>query len=209
MGNRVGGKAVRHLRPLRVNAVNPYATTEEILNKEANAKREFRKLKMRATDKFQNFLSNFLHLAGYRRGKVPCDDVQGRAIPEGNMEAEGNTVKELMDSSTDFDAYTAVCTKLADHLSSSASPGIRVGREQIRYLYLQDQRREGILTSGTAPTSRITAEELPPEKRELIRRGNCFYCRLPEHIARGCPLHPLSVRLQAELSCRLTMAPLS
>jgi hypothetical protein len=33
-------------------------------NKEANAKREFRKLNMRATDKFQDFLTNFLHLAG-------------------------------------------------------------------------------------------------------------------------------------------------
>ena len=117
VGNRVGGKAARHLRPrLRVSAVSPYATTEKILNKEANAKREFRELKMRATDKFQDFLSNFLHLAGCRRGKVPCDDVQGRAIPEGNMEAVGNTVMELMGSSIDFDAYTAVCTKLADHL---------------------------------------------------------------------------------------------
>jgi hypothetical protein len=73
--NRVGGKAAKHLRPrLRASAVNPYTTAEEMLkhletifqdaNKEANAKREFRKLNMRATDKFQDFLTDFLHLAG-------------------------------------------------------------------------------------------------------------------------------------------------
>ena len=73
--NRVGGKVAKHLRPrLRASAVNPDTTAEEMLkhletisqdaNKEANAKREFRKLNMRATDKFQDFLTNFLHLAG-------------------------------------------------------------------------------------------------------------------------------------------------
>ncbi|KAN0069292.1 hypothetical protein V8E54_012307 [Elaphomyces granulatus] len=51
--NRTGGKAAKHLRPrLRVNAVNPYITAEEMLkhlesifqdpNREANSKREFR-----------------------------------------------------------------------------------------------------------------------------------------------------------------------
>ena len=59
--NRVGGKV----------AVNPDTTAEEMLkhletiSQDANnAKREFRKLNMRATDKFQDFLTNFLHLAG-------------------------------------------------------------------------------------------------------------------------------------------------
>jgi hypothetical protein len=68
--NRTGGKAAKHLRP--VNAVNPYITAEEMLkhlgsifqdpNREANSKREFRKLNMGATDKFQDFLTDFLYL---------------------------------------------------------------------------------------------------------------------------------------------------
>ena len=69
--NRTGGKAAKHLRPrLRVNAVNPYITAEEMLkhlesifqdpNREANSKREFRKLNMGATDKFQDFLTGIM-----------------------------------------------------------------------------------------------------------------------------------------------------
>jgi hypothetical protein len=79
--NRTGGKAAKHLRPcLRVNAINPYITAEEMLkhlesisqypNREANSKREFRKLDMKKTDKFQNFLTDFSYLAG--EAKIPA-----------------------------------------------------------------------------------------------------------------------------------------
>jgi hypothetical protein len=81
------------------------------VNKEANAKREFRKLNMRATDKFQDFLTSFLHLAG--EAQIPYKDELHQRI-KGNLQEIA--IRESMDNDVDFDAYTAVCTKLADHL---------------------------------------------------------------------------------------------
>ena len=81
--NRTGRKAAKHLRPrLRANAINPYITAEEMLkhlesifqdpNREANSKREFRKLDMKKVDKFQEFLTDFLYLAERQRSLPRC-----------------------------------------------------------------------------------------------------------------------------------------
>jgi hypothetical protein len=205
--NRVGGKAAKHLRPrLRASAINPYTTAEEMLkhletifqdaNREANAKREFRKLNMRATDKFQDFLTNFLHLAG--EAQIPAVMYKDELYQRITWKLQEMTIKESMDNDIDFDAYNAVCTKLADHLSvinesrnqvrqgsrSNAFPPGNTGASTSR---TETRKREGTPTSGTAFTSRTKAESLPPEKRELFQSGKCFYCRLSGHIAMNCP----------------------
>ena len=201
--NRVGGKAAKHLRPrLRVDAVNPYTTTEEMLkhletifrdpNKEANAKRDFRKLNMRATDKFQDFLTSFLHLAG--EAKIPDTMYKDELYQRITWKLQEITVKESMDSEVDFDAYTAICTKLADHLSvinesrrlgskSNISTSRAAENTEVPMSRTETRKREGT-PSGTAFR---TADILPPEKRELFRSGRCYYCRLSGHIAKDCP----------------------
>jgi FtsZ-binding cell division protein ZapB len=201
--NRVGGKAAKHLRPrLRVDTVNPYTTAEEMLkhletifrdpNKEANAKRDFRKLNMRATDNFQDFLTSFLHLAG--EAKIPDTMYKDELYQRITWKLQEMTVKESMDSEIDFDAYTAVCTKLADHLSvinesrrlgskSNISTSRTAENTEAPMSRTEARKREGT-PSGTAFR---TADILPPEKRELFRSGKCYYCRLSGHIAKDCP----------------------
>ena len=206
--NRVGGKAAKHLRPrLRASAVNPYTTAEEMLkhletifqdaNKEANAKREFRKLNMRATDKFQDFLTDFLHLAG--EAQIPATMYKDELYQRVTWKLQEMTIKESMDSDINFDVYTAVCTKLADHLSvinesrnqgrltskSNTFTSRNIGASMSR---TETRKREGTSTFDTVFASRAKAlESLPPEKRELFHSGKCYYCRLPGHIARDCP----------------------
>ena len=168
--NRVGGKAAKHLRPrLRVDAVNPYTTTEEMLkhletifrdpNKEANAKRDFRKLNMRATDKFQDFLTSFLHLAG--EAKIPDTMYKDELYQRITWKLQEMTVKESMDSEVDFDAYTAICTKLADHLS-----------------VINESRRLGsksnISTSRAAENTEVPMSRTETRKREGTPSGTAF-----------------------------------
>jgi zinc knuckle protein len=154
---------------------------------------------MRATDKFQDFLTDFLYLAG--EAKIPAIMYKDELYQRMTWKLQEITIKESMDGDIDFDAYTGICTKLADHLvvinesrnqdrqrgqsntpipRTTENTGASTSRREAR-------RREDTPTSGTASASRTTAEELPPEKRELFRSGKCFYCEIFGHIARDCP----------------------
>ena len=208
--NRTGGKAAKHLRPrLRVNAINPYITAEEMLkhlesifqdpNREANSKREFRKLDMKKADKFQDFLTDFLYLAG--EAKIPATMYKDELYQRMTWKLQEMTVKEWMNSDLDFDAFIAICTKLADHLlviNESRNQSRRTGRldastpgatkeSEASTSRTEERKCEGTLTSGTVSAFRATVKELPPEKRELLRNGKCFSCRLPGHLSWDCP----------------------
>jgi hypothetical protein len=167
-------------------------------NKEANAKREFRKLNMKTTDKFQDFLTDFLHLAG--EAKVPASMYKDELYQRITWKLQEITIREMMDSDTDFDAYTAVCTKLANHLSvinefrNQNRQGNRGHPSTVKATEATTIPRttERIKTSATS-TETIKHEgtstptrEFSPEKKELYRSGKCFYCKLTGHISKNC-----------------------
>jgi len=208
--NRTGGKAAKHLRPrLRVNAVNPYITAEEMLkhlesifqdpNREANSKREFRKLNMGATDKFQDFLTDFLYLAG--EAKIPATMYKDELYQRMTWKLQEMTIRDMMDSDIGFDAFTGICTRLADHLvvinesrnqdrqRSQSNTPIPGTSENTRAPTSRTEARnhEGTPTSRTVSASRTIAEELATGKREPFRSGKCFSCEIFGHIARDCP----------------------
>lgn len=112
------------------------------------------------------------------------------------------TIKEFIDSDIGFDIYTAICTKLANHLSiinesriqdrqksSRSDATISGAAEKAGTLAarVDMNKRERIPTSGAVTASRVTADELSPEKRELFRSGKYYYCYLWGHISRNCP----------------------
>jgi hypothetical protein len=110
------------------------------------------------------------------------------------------TVKEWMNSDLDFDAFIAICTKLADHLLvinesrnqsrrsclDTSTPGA-TKESEASTSRTEERKCKGTLTSGTVSAFRATVKGLPPEKRELFRSGKCFSCRLPGHLSWDCP----------------------
>ena len=147
-------------------------------NKEANAKREFRKLNMRATDKFQDFLTDFLHLAG--EAQIPATMYKDELYQRVTWKLQEMTIKELMDSDINFDVYTAICTKLAGHLSvinesrnqgrqASKSNAFTSGDTGASMSRTEKRKGEG--------TSTLSKQSLLPEQRHwshcLSRNVSC------------------------------------
>src|SRR5271169_1975853 len=82
---RTGGDAQKHLNPrIGSNSVDPFITANEMIQHIAgiyedpfrvqNARRDDRRLTMKATETFPDFYTRFLHLAG--EGQIPEEDLR-------------------------------------------------------------------------------------------------------------------------------------
>jgi len=198
--SRVEGKALEHLTPrLRVDAVNPYNTAEEMFkhlesifqnpNREANAQRDFRKLNMKMKESFQSFLSTFQHLAG--EAKIPAAMYKDELHHRLTWRLQEATMREWMDRRLTFEEYAETCTKFADHLAVIQETRNRTRAGEKSTTTTDQKQREGTPTLTGTSTSRTPytgTVYLSDERRELMRKGKCFYCKADGHILKDCPV---------------------
>ena len=83
--SRTGGDAQKHLQPrISTSSIDPLETATDMIQHLAdiyedpfrmqNARRDYRRLNMRANETFPDFYTRFLHLAG--QGRIPDEDLR-------------------------------------------------------------------------------------------------------------------------------------
>jgi transposase InsO family protein len=199
--SRCGGRAIEHLLARsRPTSVNPYRDASEIfdhlktiyqdVNRAWNAKGKLRRLYMRASDKFQDFVSEFCYLA--QESGLAESEWKEELYHKLHVNLQRLVIPEVNDSDLSFNEFTVICTKI-------------VGRwEQIA---LNTQRLKGPVWNSSPTSSRDRFEpssgrgsscipavataimpypQISSERAQLMKEGKCFYCKEPGHLAINC-----------------------
>lgn len=127
--NRVGGRAADHFAPcLRETAKQPYISASDIFkhletvyldpNRVLNAKRSFRQLRIKETDRFQYFLTTFMHLAA--ESEALEEDYKEELYNKLTDKLQELTISHRV-TDTSFEEFSRYCSQVANSLQSIAS----------------------------------------------------------------------------------------
>ena len=212
--SRCGGRAAEHLiTRSRDEALNKYTDAIDVLdhlkiiyqdvNRVILAKGKFRRLYMKTTDKFQDFLSEFSYLA----------QESGLAEPEWkeelyyriNADLQRSVMRESTDGGYGFQEFSEVCTRMANRLEQISLKEQR-GKNPISQATSAKTTNRETTNTATKPTLVGRAQNTTPgvqarltteDRQELLKDGKCFYCKQKGHMARDCPIKKTTVELKA------------
>ncbi|THC86979.1 hypothetical protein EYZ11_013575 [Aspergillus tanneri] len=193
--SRLSGRAAEHAAPrFREDSGSQYRTADEIFdhlksvfhdpNRKQNARRQLRDLRMKPSQKYHNFLAEFLRLAG-----------ESQLHQEDHKEELFEKVTEELRNLTTRDFYTTTSFNEYSTARAQAYYTIQVNNEA--------RRKDGksstnpgnsASTDATNPkptvkdTTSASRSGIPQEARiQLMKEGRCFNCKQPGHVARDCP----------------------
>ena len=155
VASRCDGKARKHITPrLRSESVNPYEDSVDMLehlktiyddpNRATTAKNQFRQLYMKPTDRFHDFLSEFLYLAA--EAGVSDDDLKDELYYRITTKLQELTMAEI-NSNGSFRQFPSFCSQTASCLE------VMSHRIQKNRQYTSAQGRMGATSSLTASTT--------------------------------------------------------
>jgi hypothetical protein len=125
--SRCGGRASAHIiSRSRSNVMKQYQDAPDIFdhlktifldaNRVLNAKRRYRRLFMKASDKFQDFLSEFLYLA--QESNLAESEWKEELYYKLHPEIQRLLIKESNDSTLDFSGFVTAHTQTASRLEA-------------------------------------------------------------------------------------------
>lgn len=194
--SRTGGKAAKHLASrMRDGAVNKFRTADEIFkhlewifmdpDRQINARRKFRNLQMKPIDPYHEFLAEFLYLAGEAA-------IHEFEYKEELYEKLTFKLKEMMalqlDDCATFEEFSTHCSQAANCLQSISESRIRARASERTETESDTENRKHGTTLVTTTRSTVSKNLLSEEKREMLRKGQCFYCKTRGHILYNCPV---------------------
>lgn len=221
MKSRCGGRAAEHLvARSRSDTTNPFSDAADIFehlktifqdpNRVLNAKGKLRRLFMKASDKFYDFLSEFIYLA--QESCLAESEWKEELYHKLHVSLQRLVIRESNDSSINFKEFTTICTQTANRLEL-------INLNEQRFRNRAPNPVSGN-TSKSAPngeparaTARKPATTLRPqtvltERAQLMKEGECFYCKEQGHLAAYCPIKARTSELKAmELKDKLEERP--
>ncbi|OJD11945.1 hypothetical protein ACJ73_09430 [Blastomyces percursus] len=179
--SRTGGDAADHLKPrLRAESPNKFQTSREILdclktiyldpNRVQNAKTEFRRLVMRRTDDFHQFLTRFLHLAS--ESELPVSEYKYELNEKLSFDLQKLVITEFHASSS-FDTSSKHCSQVVHTL------------EKINDIHSRTRKPNTPDVTKDMPSSAPRTNA--PGTMNFRKEGRCYKCSEVGHIARFCP----------------------
>ena len=190
VASRCDGKARKHITPrLRTEAANRYDDSNDMINhlktiyddpnRVTIAKNQFRSLYMKTSDKFHDFLSEFLYLAA--EAGVVEEDWKDELYHRLTTELQKLTMTEKIKDGS-FNDFSSACSQTANSLEI-----INHRAQKNRSFTSNRDSRLKDATSSSLPSTPIKKEESNDNQSQLMRQGKCFTCFQHGHVSRNCP----------------------
>lgn len=196
VASRCEGKARKHITPrMREDAMNPYTDSKDMLNhlktiyddpnRIATAKHRFRQLYMKASDKFHEFLSEFLYLAA--EADVAEKDWKDELYTKLTTRLQELCIADRIKDNT-FQEFSSAVSQTASFLEVISHQAQRK-----RTFTLNKDMSKGTNRAGTTfkkeptPSRSTTPHTNNAERDRLMKEGRCFHCQEHGHLAHDCP----------------------
>lgn len=184
---------------MRENSTDPFTDVEDMFthlanayedpDRERKARRDYQNLRMKITDKYHDFLTEFLYLAAEAR--IPEDQWRDHLYDKLTRKMQEITMSAYIDDKT-FREFTNYCGKVANNLESLQNKNISFSTTA-KGQSAQNSRS----SASTTPTPRggtpaASNRSIMPslsleERRQLMSEGRCFNCKKPGYIGPNCP----------------------
>lgn len=196
VASRCDGRARKHITPrMREGVSNPYDDSKSMLdhlktiyddpNRVTTAKNSFRSLYMKTTDKFHDFLSEFLYLAA--EAGISEDDWKDELYHRITTKLQELTINEVIKGDS-FQEFSSVCSQTASRLEVMNLRNQRNRNLGSTASYGKNSTKS--TTSAAAPDalgSTNVKKEPTDNRNQLMKEGKCFTCFEQGHMSRDCP----------------------
>lgn len=190
VASRCDGKARKHITPrLRTDASNRYEDSDNMLehlstiyddpNRVTTAKNQFRSLYMKTSNKFHDFLSEFLYLVA--EAGIAEEDWKDELYHHITTELQKLTMVEKIKGGS-FNEFSSACSQTANYLEI-----INHRHQQNRTFNPSSGSRSSAAKGTTLTDSLIKKEDDADKHNQLLHQGKCFTCFQHGHVSRDCP----------------------
>lgn len=201
IASRCEGKARKHITPrMRDDAMNPYTNSKDMLdhlktiyddpNRVATAKHQFRQLYMKTSDKFHEFLSEFLYLAA--EADVAEKDWKDELYTKLTTRLQELCISDRIKNGT-FQEFSSAVSQTASFLEVINHRNQKNRSFNFPSTSKDTTKRSSQMNIKKEPTpsrsSSPTASQTSGVGRDrLMKEGRCFHCQEHGHLARDCPV---------------------
>ena len=158
---------------------------------------------MKASDKFEEFLSEFSYLA--QESELAESEWKEELYYKLHPDIQRLVIKESNDSLLDFAGFVTACTQYANRLETII---LREQRSKNRPQSTITTTRSRFCEPSTVNDRiHITTTSYPPRPRagglsdeakiQLMKEGKCVYCKEAGHLSLQCPVKKRSAELKA------------
>jgi hypothetical protein len=218
VASRTADNAREHLMPrMRDEAMNKYQDSDEMLehlktiygdpNRVINAKYKFRNLFMKTSDRFHDFLSEFLRIAA--EAEIKDDNWREELYPKLTTELQKLVMSEFIKNNS-FNEFSEHCSQMSNHLEV-------IQRRTQRNRTFNPRTNQNTPDTTSSNTSRPRASTprsatprskdegsstlggrslTPQEVERYMREGRCFNCGEHGHMRPECPKRKPNPQLQ-------------
>lgn len=134
---------------------------------------------MKTSDKFHDFLSEFLYLAA--EAGVVEEDWKDELYHRLTTELQKLTMTEKIKDGS-FNDFSSACSQTANYLEIINC----CAQKNCSFTSNRDSRLKDA-TSSSFPSTPIKKEESNDNQSQLMRQGKCFTCFQHGHVSRNCP----------------------
>lgn len=192
---------------MRDDAMNSYIDSKDVLdhlktiyddpNRVTTAKHQFRQLYMKTSDKFHDFLSEFLYLAA--EAGVSEDDWKDELYTKLTTKLQELCISSSISGGT-FQEFSSAVSQIASRLevinhrtqkNRTFTPNKDTNKEASRSGITV--KKDPALSQSTSPTASRAGSS---GRDQLMKEGRCFHCQEQGHLARDCPTKAASPELK-------------
>lgn len=193
VASRCEGKSRKHITPrMREGALNPYDDSKDMLdhlktiysdpNRVATAKHQFRLLYMKTSDRFHDFLSEFLYLAA--ESGIMEEDWKDELYHKLTTELQKLCISDSIKEG-DFQEFSSAVSQTANRLdviNHRAQKNRSFPSSSNRDTTKNQGRGDGTVKPERSPSS----SSATINRTQLMKEGKCFHCQAHGHLARDC-----------------------